>query len=173
VESSSYVYAYAVILEGGLLFLLWRDGGDSADEVLVQTDGTIPLFDTEKAAREAASQSERFSEQPVGPPLDLDAARSWCKTPTDTTVDASLVLGAWNLFADVEAIRNEPKFRALDRDADRSYDKLYFGCNLPAVTPDGKAYEPQWSDAEVTQLRTLLTAGFDLFDRRVRRWPSN
>jgi hypothetical protein len=162
-----------VILDGHCHFLLWRDGGDSPDEVLVQEDETIPLFDTVAKARAEAPPSEPFSDDINEVPLDLDAARVWCNSPSAETLDCNLVLGAWNLFADVEGIRKHPSFRALDAAADRPYDKLFFGCNLPTVTPEGERYGPVWSAEEVEQIRSVLAAGFDLFLGRVRRWLSN
>lgn len=173
VEGSSQLFAYALMLDGDRLFLLWRDGGDSADEVLVQDDETIPLFETVATARAEAAPSEPFSDDTNEVPLDLDAVRAWCSSPTAATLDCGLVLNAWNLFADVVAIRNHPDFRVLDARAGHAYDKLFFGCNLPAVTPEGESYEPEWSQEEVEQIRGILAAGFDLFIPRVRRWRSN
>jgi hypothetical protein len=162
-----------VILDGDQLFLIWRDGGDGPDEVLVQDDETIPLFATAAKAREAAPLSEPFSDETNEIPLDLDAVRAWCSSPSAETLDCDLVLGAWNLFADVEGIRKHPSFRAWDAAADRQYDKLFFGGNLPAVTPEGETYEPEWSGEEVERIRGVLAAGFELFLHRVRRWVSN
>jgi hypothetical protein len=173
VEGSGQLFVYAVILDGIRRFLLWRDGGDSPDEVLVQEDETIPLFDTVAKAREEAPPSDPFSDDVNEVPLDLDAARAWCNSPRGETLDCNLLLGTWNLFADVEAIRKHPSFRAMDAAADGPYDKLFLGCNLPAITPEGETYSPVWSDEEVAQIRRVLTVGFDLFLGRVRPWLSN
>lgn len=39
------------------------------------------------------------------------------------------------------------------------YDKLFHGCNLPAMTPDGEHYVPEWSASETAALKQLLMLG--------------
>ena len=45
----------------------------------------------------------------------------------------------------------------------RVYDKLFFGNNLPAMTPPGEHYDPTWSDAEIRILCSVIAAGLHLF----------
>ena len=41
-------------------------------------------------------------------------------------------------------------------DIDSAYEKLFYGNNLPAVTPDGASFHPLLSDGERAALRALL-----------------
>jgi hypothetical protein len=57
------------------------------------------------------------------------------------------------------------RFHALDvddmtaRGAEKIYDKLFFGNNLPAITPAGVSYEPVWSHDEIETLSRIYRLG--------------
>ena len=163
------LYIYPLILEGKQLHLLWRDGDDGPDEVLVEDDGCIALYSSEALARDAAPEGDEVATESGRETLDLDKLSAWCRRPVAETVDCHLVLDAWNLFSDVPDIRNDPSFRALEMGANKQYEKVFFGCNLPAVTPEGEHYVPTWSEAEIQKIRDVLVAGFERFQSRVRR----
>ena len=42
------------------------------------------------------------------------------------------------------------------------YDKLFWGCNLPSMTPPGMHYEPTWSPEEITTVVEVLHSGLRL-----------
>jgi hypothetical protein len=50
------------------------------------------------------------------------------------------------------------------------YDKLFWGNNLPLITPEGERYLPEWSADEVQSLAQILASGLDLFISVVRQW---
>ncbi|HEU4388411.1 MAG TPA: hypothetical protein VFV34_11485 [Blastocatellia bacterium] len=74
------------------------------------------------------------------PDLDLDAVARWCEHADARRIECRLLLDAWNFFTDVAA--SVPgKVRAFVGGFARYtpvYDKLFLGCNLPAVTPEGQ-----------------------------------
>ncbi len=43
------------------------------------------------------------------------------------------------------------------------YDKLFWGCNIPALTPRGKKYIPLWSAREISIINKVLTEGVRIF----------
>jgi hypothetical protein len=47
------------------------------------------------------------------------------------------------------------------------YDKVFFGNNLPSMTPPGEHYVPAWSEEEIDRLSRVLTGGLRLFRARV------
>lgn len=64
-------------------------------------------------------------------------------------MDCHALLIAWNLFKDVVTTLHIEFFRnKQDNVSDKIYDKLFFGTNIPAITPEGKEYIPQWTKAE-------------------------
>jgi hypothetical protein len=60
----------------------------------------------------------------------------WLDDPQADTVDCVLFLLGWNLFWDVATVLGRP-LRDLDPVANKIHDKLFFGNNLPAMTPEG------------------------------------
>ncbi len=65
------------------------------------------------------------------------------------------LLEGWNLIEDMAKslgyvneldILSQPLFNKI-------YDKLFYGNNLPSVTPEGKSYNPIWSKEEMTFFR--------------------
>lgn len=43
------------------------------------------------------------------------------------------------------------------------YEKLFWGNNLPTVTPAGKTYVPVWTQNELERLRSVMAYGIDNF----------
>jgi hypothetical protein len=97
---------------------------------------------------------------------DLDAIRAWSESDSQV-VDCDQVLTAWNLFGDLPHEGN--LFAGADRRANQIYEKLFLGCNLPAITPAGEHYVPTWSVSEIVDLKHLVRLGIAEFRARLRR----
>lgn len=136
-------------LDGIERFLLWFT--NDRDGVVTDNAGLVPSFATEAellvfATREGVLVSED------SPTLhDLDIVRDWLADPRLHDVDCVAMLNVWNLFMDVA--RSTPVLGAPFSDAesklDAVYEKVFFGNNLPAITPPGEAYYPAWSPTEI------------------------
>jgi hypothetical protein len=83
-------------------------------------------------------------------------------------VDCGLLLEAWNLFDDIAASIGAHLHDRGER-RDKVYDKLFWGNNLPAVTPPGRSYQPLWNGCELRILRSVLRRGLDILPRHVRQ----
>ena len=152
-------------LDGAERFLLWFT--NERDGVVTDDAGFVPSFATE-AALLAFAKSERIQVSEESPTLhNLDLVRDWLADPGQEAFDCVAVLNAWNLFGDVA--RSAPASAAPFSEADAKlravYDKVFFGNNLPAVTPEEEAYHPVWSSAEIVGLAALLSRGLELFRR--------
>jgi len=77
-------------------------------------------------------------------------------------VDCVKFLDAWNLFDDVSRSVGE-NFDPARKITKNIYDKLFWGNNLPVVTPEGKWYEPNWSKNELEIIRNVLLRGIAIF----------
>lgn len=150
-------------LEGVEALLLWYSNG--SDGVATGADNRVPSF---KTAADLLAYSEArgllvADEQPAL--HDLDAVAAWLAEPQGDTVACSDFLAAWNLFGDIA--RSCPQFSASFADRDKQlrmvYEKLFWGSNLPSVTPPGEHYTPEWSRDEVTDIRQILQDGLDMF----------
>lgn len=148
-------------------FLIWISNGD--DSVLVDADGSVPSFKDLKTLESFAEQNgiQLESETPVI--HDLDWVAGW-RIAHAAEIKCVPALHAWNLFRDVAASvqAKGAEFAKLDRNEPLIYDKLFWGNNLPAVTPEGRSYVPQWTLQETQLLAAVLSTGLDLFESCVR-----
>ena len=125
----------------------------------------IPVFRSESALAlyARAKNIEIVNEEPLL--HDLDLIKEWLRQP-DRHIDCRAFLAAWNLFTDVaNGIAMAFTGRQKDKLTRRIYDKLFFGNNLPAVTPPNEYYIPQWSAAEQARVVAVMTQGLQLFER--------
>ena len=101
------------------------------------------------------------SEEPVF--YDFEELSRWVCEPLSDSVNCNDFLNAWNLFGDA-ASSFGVGFIGADNQLNPIYDKLFWGCNLPAVNPPDKSYEPIWSKAETIALASVIAEGLALFD---------
>lgn len=87
---------------------------------------------------------------------DFDWLLDWCDHPQPDSVDCDRFISAWNLLTDMctsvpwltEPFRRNP-YTVL-------YYKLFYGLNLPPMTPVGRHWVPVWRASPVVQLRRVL-----------------
>ena len=85
---------------------------------------------------------------------DLDVIADWLAGDDDP--DAVAVLNAWNLAWDV-ANSTGAAFAHRGGERDAVYDKVFWANNLPAVTPPGERYEPEWAADEIAVLSAVVS----------------
>jgi hypothetical protein len=151
-------YVCMARLDGAERWFFWDRGDETPDRVVVDGAGSIVCFRSERDAR--TSSSDVSPERAAI--YDLDTIEAWCRSNSGA-VDCPVLLNAWNLFGDLP---RGHLFDAADARATGVYDKLFFGCNLPAVTPPGEHYVPTWTPAELHELKRVLLLG--LADVRAR-----
>ena len=155
-------YLVRVTLEGRTAFLVWytddRDGfaRDPAGRFL-----TAPTAEGLTAA--AAACGIRLVTSEVYR-YDLDQIAAWCVSADGDGIDCRAFLDAWNLFDDLAGLHDRPGtgYARLSRAASSRYDKLFWGNNLPGVTPPGERYDPDWRPEEVAEIRRVMEAGLTL-----------
>ena len=151
-------------LDGIDAYLIWFNG--EQDGVVIDEDGKIPCFlNIEGLLRYADSLN--LSVAAESPILhDFDIVASWLKTANVKAIYCKDFLAAWNLFDDIS--------RSVDGNFDtdqtvtaKIYDKLFWGNNLPSVTPAGQSYHPAWTKRELTIIRETLASGLLLFRQSI------
>jgi hypothetical protein len=158
-------YPYWYRLDGMDAFLIWFT--NSHDGVWVDAQGLIPSFQTLAQLQSYAAAHQIPIDNEVAMLHDLDVVATWLKRPLSADIDCDSFLAAWNLFSNVSAAINGD----FDPDHARTtgvYDKLFYGNNLPVITPPGEHYEPEWTDDEVLLIRELLAGGLQLFREHVQ-----
>ncbi|MBA3453348.1 MAG: hypothetical protein H0T42_09680 [Deltaproteobacteria bacterium] len=158
-------YLCVALLDGIQRLFLWESDDETDDRVALDEAGFLLCFPSEFAAR-AATQAESRPVSSEAPSVyDLDAIEAWCRS-TATVTDCRRLLNAWNLFGDLP--RNDNLCASADARNNSLYDKLFAGCNLPAMTPPGEEYVPMWTSAEIAALKRLLLLGLAEFRARLR-----
>lgn len=99
--------------------------------------------------------------------VDLDRARAVVAARMGAEeIDAVLV--AWNGLEEIAEGVGIP-FHFRGELARRSYEKLFWGSNLPSVTPLGEHYVPLWRRSEVAKMTKLLRLGSARVSGALRR----
>lgn len=130
------------------------------DKLCLTKDKKILVFKSTRSLQAYAKANQiKFVFRECLDSLDLDALERWLDRPSVTTVRCEEFLNAWNLFTDVQSTLNERNMHHEDTRYSKIYQKLFWGCNLPAVTPAGRSYEPIWSRKEVKQIQEVLSEG--------------
>jgi hypothetical protein len=155
-------YPVRVETERGELWLAW-ESEDGPDRVVVDRRGFVLAWPSEAGLRSA-------DQTVTGKSATVDGRRG---TLLGGPIVCERVLNLWNLLGDIcfsvglNRGAERPPFERVGppRRVDRLYEKLFFGCNLPALRGDGPRYEPTFSPRERRLLRRILRSGLGLLDR--------
>jgi hypothetical protein len=147
-----------VRLNGADVFLLWYE--DERDSFARTTDGRLLVGSSlDDLTAEAADLGVELEESRTV--YDLDQLRAWCRRPIAEGIECRTFLDAWNFFDDLAGLHTAPgtEYAQLSREAAAYYDKLFWGSNLPSVTPPGERFDPSWSAAELGAVVRVFEAG--------------
>lgn len=153
-------------------YLIWIT--NEKQSVVVDAEGLVPSFKDLVFLREYADLNH-YSLESEEPGLhDLDWVATWTRSPVAPS-DCREALLAWNLFIDVAASVGDrgTNFEDLDSQRLAIYQKLFWGNNLPSVTPEGAKYVPEWSPDEIDSLAEILSLGLGLFAACTRNWSED
>jgi hypothetical protein len=169
-------YPQPLRLDGATWYLLWASsdedtGLDDRFTSRVYSDGrtAVTFADSRELQAYSTAHSLELAREPEGTVVDFDAAAEWAAS--DQTPDPVLLLACWNLCVDVAAGTGRP---LQDRSPalDPVYDKLFFGNNLPSMTPPGEHFEPSWSADELATLRTFMRDAIEMLRTAVGSSPT-
>ena len=143
-------------------YLIWIS--NEPDSVAVDAGEFVPTFENPINLRQYANLHDYALETEEPLLHDLNWITEWKMTP-EAQVDCQKVLAAWNLFGDI-AVSLPSRgiaFAKFKSNYFEIYDKLFWGNNPSAVTPEGERYIPEWSPVELRSFDQILTTGHDLF----------
>jgi len=163
--SGAVRYLCIARLRGAERVFLWEDEDGGASRVIVDDEGFVVSFASvaEVAAAGQVNGWNISSEEATT--YDIDAIEEWARSDAPVG-DCRQLLNVWNLLIDLPGAEN--LFRAADARALGLYDKLFRGCNLPAMTRPGEKYEPVWTASETSALKQLLLLGIAELRARFR-----
>ena len=141
-------------LDGNDRYLIWStdDEGNAPDSIHVHADGSLLTFaDVSTLLRFADRQSLAVVASKTPVLHDIDASLIWTVGDVSSTLHCNNALNVWNLYTDAAAtIPTRAKMLGdLLSGHLRLNEMLFYGSNLPAITPKGKQYSPDWSDNDI------------------------
>jgi hypothetical protein len=166
------LYPYKVTYDRVIVFFLWEDRDSGGDRFIVSKEnGEVIAMRSEEDLRDYASAhsleivwsdvSEFDIDQFLHVLSDLKPGHR-CEGKV-----CEILLDGWNLIEDF--------FRTFDVNLDKLksdvlrhvYKKLFYGNNLPSVTPEGEHYEPVFDGYEVHQLQTEMKKSISLVGSKI------
>lgn len=157
-EQARSCYAVGLRFGGFDQFFVWYSG--ESDGVLLSSPDRISVFPTMLELERYAARQNLKLETESAPLYDCDRLARWLAEPSRERPDCPFLLDMWNMFNDVACSLGDSL--AEPSGADKVYDKLFWGCNLPVVTPPGKHFEPCWSADDLSILSAVLAFGLKL-----------
>lgn len=142
--------------------LLWIPRESAPDSFFVDREGKPLCFSSKKRLQcFLGERSEQIDWAHEGR-IDFDefwsAVRGLRVNRASSTRTCAVLLEGWNFLEDI--LRSSQATGWLKKLGvplmRRVYDKLYYGNNLPAVTPRGRSYNPLWAQEELVHFRRTL-----------------
>lgn len=148
-------FAVRYRLDGSERYFIWYT--DDQDGVLLADAGRLATFSTLSAVEQFLSLRDLALEPEQSDIYDFDQLDSWVAQPKAETIDCVVMLNVWNLLTDILRSLSLP-MRGAKESLD-IYDKLFWGSNIPAVTPEGRKFIPNWSAGEIEAIARIFSSG--------------
>ncbi len=146
-------------------YLIWYS--NETDGVIIDADNHVLSFNMLEDLNHYAEAHNLPIKKEIPNLHDLDAVATWLENESAVDIDCKQFLAVWNLFGDVSVCVGGD-FDPKSEYTRIIYDKLFWGNNLPPVTPTGKKYMPVWTDKELQMLRAILAHGLALFRQSIK-----
>lgn len=153
------MYPYCYIYKGKKIFLVWQTKEDDQDTFELDSNNRLILSKSEHGLRDLLGPKSKRVKWSEGAEIDFDhfwdALRRLKVGRSSSTKTCKILLDGWNFIEDLArtiGLTQEMK-RLHSPLLNKVYDKLFYGNNLPAVTPEGKSYSPLWLREEIISFR--------------------
>ena len=150
------LYPVQIALSGRTFFALWYRS--DTDGFLLRTPGKLRTF-PERHTAEVFCREQGYtpsSEESLFSDTVLAELQSG-------VVDCQAVLNWWNLLSDLAHTVGQPFPGDCTHGPTQDlYNKLFYGCNLPALRQDGPLFTPTGNAEERKTMQQVLEAGFSL-----------
>lgn len=151
-------YLNEFVLDSKKHYVIWYTGHQ--DGLLISTSGKLLTFQNLDHAYNFAENYGIDLQTEAQPLYDFDLIEAWCRFPLPEAIKCSEFLDAWNFVRDLNvSIGQQAEFSLADVEMNDIYNKLFWGSNLPAMTPEGEHYTPVWSSEEIDDLTELFKLG--------------
>lgn len=168
-ENKINMYPYEYTYKGIETILIWQSSSIGPDCFMVNEKNrpihahSIPEL---QKLLGSASSNVFWSEKAV---INFDkfwsVIRNLRSGRASSKSTCNLLLDGWNFLEDMGRTFGHDKELELLKDPliNQCYEKIFFGNNLPSVTPKGRSYAPVWLSDEIKALREGLRYLWKLF----------
>jgi hypothetical protein len=155
-ERQHFIIPYR--LDGRDRCLLWFS--DKRDGVLLTETGTVATFANQESATAFAQERSLSVELDTSGHWDFDVIAQWISAPAAGRIDCDHIYNVWNLLGDIaESIGAALEFSDEELHV---HEKLFWGCNIAAVTPSNERFVPEWPADQIDTLANALLDGLRL-----------
>jgi hypothetical protein len=153
------MYPYCYIYKGRKTFLVWQTKEDDRDTFKLDRDNRLISSKSERGLRSLLGTESKRLKWSEGAQIDFDhfwnALRRLKVGRSSSERSCKIQLDGWNFIEDlVRTFGLTETTKGLHSPLlKKVYDKLFYGNNLPAVTPKGKSYTPVWLREEIVSFR--------------------
>ncbi len=156
-SSKNELYIIRVIIERNTYYIFWYMD-DEEDKVLLDTcDKLIFFTDEELASLVVVENGYEINDEIF--------SMSWniLEELKNEIINCETVLNYWNILSDVaHSIKAHFIGDKKNGMIQNIYEKLFYGCNLPAIKKSEKEYIPQWTEEEKNGIIEVIENGFDI-----------
>ncbi len=158
------IYPYVVHYKSKDIYLLWQTSYEG-DCFLLSDKKKIFLSDNKEEVDAFMENIDRTLNWQEAGEIDLELFFSCVKkiAPGISTSEEenSILIDGWNFLDDIySTLESEVGSLLFNETLNRAYNKIFYGNNLPSVTPDNCKYEPIWLAHEVSELNKAFTKIF-------------
>lgn len=143
------------------LFLIWYENRNNEDCVYTSGGKVIVFLSEEKARYKAEKLDITVTNTCL---YDLEHLFYWIEMHSKE-MDCNFLIDFWNLFSDIAYSVGKELEPIKTRRSRRCYNKLFWGLNLPAVTPKNCVYEPVFTKKERKLIREIMHTGLEIFEK--------
>jgi len=156
-------YSYWYRLNNEDSFLIWFS--NEKDGFVVNENGFVPSFNNKSDLKMYADKIQIKVDVDNPNLTDLDIIKTWLNN-SEKIEDYNSFLDAWNLFEDI-SISSNGDFDENKEVTNDIYNRIFWGCNIPAVTPEGESFTPTWTIEELKTIRETLNYGLQMFKKKI------
>lgn len=157
-------YAYWYRLDDRDSYLIWYS--NETDGFIIDDEGFIPSFTKVKDLQIFAKKKNLTVDVEKPNLITLDPVKNWLKNGGEIE-DYNSFLNTWNLFEDISVSTNG-NFDKEKEITNGIYNRIFWGCNIPAVTPEGKCFTPTWTKKELKIIHKTYNFGFQIFEEKIK-----
>ncbi len=164
------IYPYVYVYNGKKTILMWQTSECGDSFRLNSNNNLIEAQSEAKIKKLLRSESKKvhWSES-----TEMDFDRFWKTLKTLKVGRASsgktckILLEGWNFIEDLaRTIKRTEELRRLHSPLlNKIYKKLFYGNNLPSITPKGKSYSPFWLKEEISSFKNEFISIWKMFIR--------